>query len=166
MADDPRAAADHARRPPRARRADDWDARSVAEFLERARRPWPAPPTPSVRASLAFAWAGVRHAFSTQRNVRLQAAIGTIVVLVAGLLRVPAHDLTLLVVLSALVLCAELMNTAVERLLDYTAGTDFEPGVKRVKDLSAASVLVLCLGAAAVGAAILVPRLAAALARS
>jgi diacylglycerol kinase (ATP) len=141
---------------------DEWDNQSVADFLRRARvaRP-PVPPSPSLRASVRFAWAGVRHAFGTQRNLRLQAAIGAAAVLLAYWLRLPAADLTLLIVLSALVLCAELMNTAVEGLLDYTAGTDFDPGIKRVKDLSAAAVLVLCVGSALVGAAILLPRLAA-----
>jgi diacylglycerol kinase (ATP) len=143
----------------------EWDEQSVAKFLERARRPMaPVPPSPSVRASLSFAWSGVRHAFATQRNLRLQAALGAGAVLLACGLRLPAADLTLLVVLSALVLCAELMNTAVEGLLDYTAGTDFDPGIKRVKDLSAAAVLVLCVGAAAAGAALLLPRLARAVA--
>ena len=53
----------------------------------------------------------------------------------------------------ALVLAAELANTAVERLADRLHAEQ-HPEIKLVKDCMAAAVLVACLGALAVAAAL------------
>jgi diacylglycerol kinase len=123
------------------------------------RRRMPAPKRSSLRASVGFAARGVAYAFRTQRNFRIQAGIGVSVVALAGLLRLPLHETALLVALGALVLCAELMNTALELFLDRITGSAFDPTIKRIKDLAAGSVLVVCLGAAGVGAAVFLPHL-------
>lgn len=55
----------------------------------------------------------------------------------------------------ALVLAAELLNAAVEAVVDLVSPAD-HPLAKRAKDLAAASVLVAAGGAAAAGVAMVV----------
>ena len=117
------------------------------------------PQRPSLLASIRFALHGLRYAFRTQRSFRIQAAAGTGVVALGALLRLPPYELALLVALGALVLCAELMNTALELFLDRIAGPAFDLSVKQIKDLAAGSVFVVCVGATVVGAAVFLPHL-------
>lgn len=110
--------------------------------------------------SVSFALEGIAYAFRTQRNVRIQSAAGAGALTLAIVLRLPVHQTVLVAALTALVLFAELMNTAIEATLDHRVGTTFDPSVKRIKDIAAASVLVVSLGAAALGASMFLPALA------
>ncbi len=56
---------------------------------------------------------------------------------------------------AALVLAAELVNSALEALIDHLH-PETHPGIKRVKDIAAGSVLVASLGALWVGGLMLV----------
>jgi len=56
---------------------------------------------------------------------------------------------------SALVMAAELLNTAIEHLADLLH-PQHSPGIRLVKDCAAAGVLIAVLGALGVGAALLV----------
>lgn len=51
-----------------------------------------------------------------------------------------------LLAVSALVFVSELFNTAIERLIDDTY-KQYKEEYKRIKDLSAAAVLVICIAA-------------------
>ncbi len=101
---------------------------------------------------------GLRDAFRTQPNLRIQCALGS-GVLAAGLaLRVPAAELALLVLACGLVVACELANTSVEWLSDMVAPYP-SSAARRVKDVAAAAVLVSAAAAAAVGALVLGPPL-------
>ncbi len=111
----------------------------------------------SFRVSLAFALEGLREAFATQRNLRIHTVFGAAALACAVVLRLPVHDLALVVALTALVLFAELMNTAIEATLDHAAGPAFDPSIKLIKDLAAAAVLVAALGATIIGLVVFLP---------
>jgi len=81
-------------------------------------------------------------------------------VLVAGaLLRLSPLGWAVVVLAIALVLAAELGNTAIVAVVDL-ASPDDHPLAKRAKDLAAAGVLVASAGAAAAGVLVLVATLA------
>ena len=132
-------------------------------LLQSQRRPMT--PRPSVARSVGYAIEGIGFAFRTQRNFRIHCVVGFVAVGLAVGLRLPVHQVVLVVALAALVLCAELMNTAIESTLDLHAGADFDPTVKSIKDIAAASVFVICLGAAVLGASIFLPAFAHAISR-
>jgi undecaprenol kinase len=97
-------------------------------------------------------------AWRTQRNLRIHAALAALVVAAGALLRLPAASWALLALAIALVVAAELLNTAVEAVVDLVSPDD-HPLAERAKDLAAAGVLVAALGAAAAGAFVLYERL-------
>ena len=101
---------------------------------------------------LMFALAGVRHALRTERSLRLQLLALAGVVAVLAWLRPPAIWWALAALACALVLAAELANTAIEALVDHLH-PDVHPAIRVVKDCAAAAVLAAALGALAVAAA-------------
>lgn len=91
--------------------------------------------------SIGYALAGLTFALRTQRNLRWHVVAACAALLVArwqGLTRV---ELALLALVIGLVLCAEILNTAVELTIDMIKATE-HPVAKVVKDVSAAAVLV------------------------
>lgn len=108
--------------------------------------------------SFDFAIQGIVYALRTQRNMRLH-ALATAVVLVAALaLRVRGLELVALLFAIALVVIAELFNTAIEATVDI-ATDSFEPMAKVAKDVAAGAVLVASVNAVAVGYVVFFARL-------
>ncbi|RIH86331.1 Undecaprenol kinase [Calidithermus terrae] len=108
-----------------------------------------------LRASFAFAFAGLRYAWKSQRNFRLEciaggAALGLSLWLGVGLVEV--------LFLILVVLALELLNTALEAVVDLASPT-FHPMAKAAKDTAAAAVLVSSVLSAAIGVVLFVPPL-------
>ncbi len=119
--------------------------------------------TSSVRArtvweSFGFAFAGLRYAWRTQRNLRIHTAITVMVVILAGLLRFDALRWAILVLTIALVWAAELLNTALEAVVDLTSPYP-HPLARIAKDVSAGMVLLCAIAAILVGLALFGPAL-------
>ena len=89
-----------------------------------------------------FAWEGLRAAFQHEASFRTEvfAAVGAIAV--TAWLNPPALWTALVIVMIALVLAAELFNTALEHALDGLH-PEQAPFVRLAKDCAAASVMVL-----------------------
>jgi undecaprenol kinase len=101
---------------------------------------------------LGFAWAGLRTAWRTEKSLRTH-ALATVGVIAALLVtRAPPLWWAVMGLTVALVVAAELLNTAIEALADHLHPQRHE-AIKRTKDVAAAAVLVTSLGALAVGAA-------------
>jgi undecaprenol kinase len=101
------------------------------------------------RERLTFAWAGVRFALANERSLRAQVWIAALLLLGLAALRPPALWWALCVLSAALVLTAELINTALERLIDRVHPERHED-IRIVKDCAAAAVLCASVAAAVV----------------
>jgi diacylglycerol kinase (ATP) len=100
--------------------------------------------------SLNCAIEGIMWAARTQRNLRYHFIISVVVVVLALAFRVSALELIFLALAIALVFFAELVNTAIEVIVDL-ASPDFHPLARRAKDVAAGAVLVSCVGAVVIG---------------
>lgn len=105
--------------------------------------------------SAGFAWAGLAHAYRTQANFRIEVAAAVLACALAVALRVPLAPILLS---CALVLSLELVNTAIEAVVDH-ATSEFHPLAKVAKDAAAAAVLLASMGAVLVGLVTLGPAL-------
>jgi diacylglycerol kinase len=94
----------------------------------------------------------------TQRNARVHTAVLLVVVASGFAVGLSSVEWALLVLASALVLSAEAMNTAVEKLADRVS-PEKHPLVRDAKDAAAAAVLVSAIGAAVLGALVFVSAL-------
>ncbi len=100
--------------------------------------------------SFRHAGRGVAWALSSQANLRVHLVIAALVLVAALLFRFSAIEFVALVLCFAIVIAAELFNTALEVLIDY-AWPERHPMIGRAKDVAAAAVLVAAVGAAVVG---------------
>jgi diacylglycerol kinase len=85
--------------------------------------------------------------------------LGALVVVAGAVLRLAPLEWALLVLAVALVMTVELLNTALEAVVDL-ASPELHPLAKHAKDVAAAAVLIASAGAVAVGALVLWARLA------
>src|SRR5665213_648895 len=108
--------------------------------------------------SFQFAFEGISCLFRTQRNARIELAIGVAASIVAAWLRVGRIEWCMLTLTIACVLILEGLNTAIEAVVDL-ASPELHPLAKRAKDLAAAMVLIASLASIVVGLLILGPPL-------
>jgi len=103
-----------------------------------------------LRDSFKFAIEGVGYVLKTQRNMRLH-FISAIAILAAGLiLKISYLELAILSLTIALVIIAEMFNTAVEVIIDLQT-SERHPIAKIIKDIAAGAVLISAINAVAVG---------------
>lgn len=108
--------------------------------------------------SIRCAARGIREAVRTQRNMRIHLVVGLAVLAVGAWLGMERSHWLLLWLIVALVWCAELLNTAVEVLVDFLS-PERRVEVMLIKDIAAGAVLVCCVIAVVVGAVIFWPLL-------
>jgi diacylglycerol kinase len=112
------------------------------------------------RSAFGYAWAGLRRAFQQETHLKFHAFATGAVVLVGACLPLSHTDWALLTLAIGAVWCAELLNTAVERLTDL-ASPEPHPLAGQTKDVAAAAVLITALAAIVVGGLVLGPPLVA-----
>jgi len=93
---------------------------------------------------------GILWATQSQRHLRWHFLSAFGVLLAALLLRVTAIEIVLLVLMITLVLFAELINTALEVIVDLVS-PDYHELARRAKDVAAGAVLVASAGAMVMG---------------
>ena len=97
-----------------------------------------------------YAAAGIYHGFN-ERNFRVHiCAVLFVTWFALKFYELSRAEWAVLAVLMALVLCAEAVNTAVERTVDL-ASTERQPRARAAKDAAAGAVLLCALAAALVG---------------
>ena len=106
------------------------------------------------------AWHGVVLGWRAERNTRIQFVVALVVLLAAVLLGLPASQVAAVVLVSAMVIVSEFVNTAVEELGDVVR-PEYDEAVGRVKDIMAGAVLLMSLAAVIVGILLLGPPLVA-----
>lgn len=73
--------------------------------------------------------------------------------------RISNVEWLILVLLIGYILSLEAINSALENLSDYACKKEIHPTIKKVKDLSAAAVLIMAMAALVVGVTIFLPRI-------
>jgi diacylglycerol kinase len=108
--------------------------------------------------SFYFAFAGIYYLLRTQRNARIELAIGVIACGLGAWLHIDRVQWAVLAFTIALVLILEGLNTAIEMAIDL-ASPQVHPLAKHSKDLAAGMVLIASIASVAVGLLILGPPL-------
>ncbi len=109
--------------------------------------------------SFKYAWQGVSYAFRTQRNFRIHVMVGSLAVSLAIALSLPPVELAVIMLTCGIVLTTELVNTALESVVDLTVEQTYHELAKIAKDCAAAAVLISALISLSVAACLLLPPL-------
>ncbi len=108
--------------------------------------------------SFRFAFAGLWYALRSQRNLRIQAAIAGAVIAGGIWVGLSPIQWAVLALTSGFVLVSELLNTALEAVVDL-ASPDYHSLAKIAKDVTAGAVLLAAIFAIIVGLLVLGPPL-------
>jgi diacylglycerol kinase (ATP) len=108
--------------------------------------------------SFDYAIRGIVHTLRTQRNMRIHMLTAALVFVAALALGISGLELVALMFAVGLVIVCELMNTAVETVVDL-ATEGFDPLAGIAKDVAAGAVLVSAVTALGVGYVVFADRL-------
>ena len=97
---------------------------------------------PNLFSSFRYAWQGITYAARTQRNFRIHLGIAVFVWTMCFLLSLSFLESAVLTAMVALVLVLELINTALESVVDLTVQQTYHDLAKIAKDCAAAAVLI------------------------
>nr|WP_157462456.1 diacylglycerol kinase family protein [Crinalium epipsammum] len=114
---------------------------------------------PNLLISFKYAWAGLRYAFVTQRNFRIHTLIGVLAISLGVFLHLKPIELSIIGITIGLVLALELLNTAIESVVDLTVKQSYHELAKIAKDCAAGAVLISALAALLVAGTLLLPPL-------
>jgi len=107
--------------------------------------------------SFTYAVAGIKYAFATQGNFRFHVGVTVLIVLTGFFFNLTINEWLWIIAAIGMVLSVELVNTAIETLVDLVSPEyNFKAGI--VKDASAGAVLIISILAAGIGLLIFVPK--------
>ncbi len=106
-------------------------------------------------ASFRYAWTGLIHTVVHQRNMRVHLLAAVLVGLVGSGIALGLAEKVTLIFCVLLIFFAEILNSALEHLVDL-AVQQFDERARIAKDAAAAGVFVLALGTVVIFAAVLV----------
>ena len=110
-------------------------------------------------SSVKWAFHGIKEALKREQNFRIESFCFLFVLILGFILRLSKLEWIFILGACFLVLFAELINTAIERLSDLIVDKRKTGLVKQAKDTGAAAVLIVCLHAIAVGSIIFLPKI-------
>ena len=110
-------------------------------------------------SSLDFALTGIFTAFQEERNMRKHAVTSLLVVLAGFVFQVSKIEWLFLLLSIFLVIAFEILNSAIENVVDLASHYHFSMLAKKAKDMAAGAGLVVSLFAAVTGLIIFIPRI-------
>lgn len=108
--------------------------------------------------SFIYAFEGLAWFFKREHNAWIHAFATIGVLLISFLLKISGHDFIAILFAIALVLIAEMFNTAIEKIMDHLSPAP-NPAVKIIKDVAAGAVLLSAIVAVVVGLIIFIPKI-------
>ena len=112
-----------------------------------------------VISSLEFALTGIFTPFKEEKNMRSH-VLSAVAAIIAGLIfRISATEWLFLLLSIFLVIAFEIMNSAVENVVDLASDYHFSMRAKNAKDMAAGKVLVVSGFAVITGLIIFLPKL-------
>lgn len=110
--------------------------------------------------AFSCAWQGVSYAFSSQRNLKIHLCFAIAAVILGFVLGISEAGWLAVVVCIALVMTLEIVNTAIESVVDLVS-PEWHILAKRAKDCAAGAVYLAAFASIVVACIVFLPRLLA-----
>lgn len=107
---------------------------------------------------LEFALNGLKEAFLRERNFRIHVFVAIIVIGCCFYFKLAAVEWMFILIMIQTVLIAELVNSLMERMIDYIK-PEYHIQAKIIKDIAAAVVLIAAIFSVIVGLIIFIPKI-------
>ena len=102
------------------------------------------------KKSLTYALKGMRSSVSSERNIKIHFAAFVTAVTLGLLLEIPKLEMIAVLLISAVIISFEMVNTAIERFVDAVS-PEFNEKLGIVKDIMAGAVLFLSIVSVVIG---------------
>ena len=108
--------------------------------------------------SFLCAFRGIIYIFKTERNFRFHIVLSLLVLLSSLALNLSYVELSVILIMIAVVLTLEIINTIIENIMDFLC-KNYNFKVKIIKDMASGAVLVSAFISVIVGYLIFVPKI-------
>ncbi len=108
--------------------------------------------------SFRYALNGIGLALKYNRNVKIDFVAAFLVIIASIYFKVNAFEMGILGIMILLVICTEMINTAIEEMVNLLVN-EHRQEAKIAKDVSAGMVLLTVIGSVIVGVLIFVPHI-------
>lgn len=112
----------------------------------------------AIYKSFGYALEGIAVGIKQERNMKIHCGAAVLVILAGTFFRLSAAEWCLCFILFGLILALELVNTAVEAVVDLVT-EEYKPLAKRAKDMAAGAVLIAAVMAVIVGCILFLPKI-------
>lgn len=110
--------------------------------------------------SFACAFEGLKDCLLHEKNFRIQYVIALLIIIAGLSFSISKMEWLVILLCFAVVLCFEIINSAIEKLCDLVC-PQFNLTIKKVKDMSASAVLLAAIISFIIGCVIFLPRIIA-----
>ena len=135
------------------------EVRDMSNTLQRSNKRSSWKIAKDLPTSFLYAAKGLRYAISTQRNFRIHVAFALGALGLSFFLGLNKSDLAIMALTATSVLVIELLNTAIESVVDLAIGKRFHPLAQIAKDCSAGAVLIASISSLLIAVLLLLPSL-------
>ena len=133
--------------------------RDISKTLQRSQKRSSWKIAKDLPTSFFYAAKGLGYAFSTQRNFRIHVCFALVAFCLGFFFGLNKSDLAIMALTATSVLVVELLNTAIESVVDLAIGKRFHPLAQIAKDCSAGAVLVASISSILIAVLLLFPPL-------
>jgi diacylglycerol kinase len=110
-----------------------------------------------IHRSFTFAFKGLAHVLK-ERNFKIQLGVALVTIILGIVLQISYKEWLAIVICIGFVLVLEMINTAIEKIIDLLH-PDWNETAGKIKDISAGAVLVAAITSAVVGGIIFLPKI-------
>ncbi|WP_079479628.1 diacylglycerol kinase family protein [Halobacillus salinus] len=110
------------------------------------------------RIGFRHAWNGIKEVTRSERNFKLHLFSTVLVIISSAILGLQAIEWSVIILTCSIVLALEMVNSSIERILDYLA-PEWNALAGKIKDIAAGAVLVASIGAFVIACILLLPKL-------
>lgn len=108
--------------------------------------------------SFRYAFNGLRYLLKEEHNSRIHFIATVFVVVLAIIFRINTYEWIAIIFSIGLVIAVEIINTVIENIADFISPGKNE-SIKKIKDLSAAAVLISTITALSIGLIVFLPKI-------
>ena len=108
--------------------------------------------------SFGYALSGIKTVFTSETNMKIHLVITTGVIICGFIFKINVTEWSLCLLCMALVIGGEMLNTAIENIVNL-ASPEFHPLAGKAKDIAAGAVLICAIISVIVGSLIFLPKI-------
>lgn len=108
--------------------------------------------------SYKYARRGITAAFNSERNIRIQVCMMSIVTGAGFYFSLSWMEWSLCILCFSAVISSELLNTSIEKAMDFV-NKGHHPQIGMIKDIAAGAVLITALGSVGIASLIFIPKI-------